>query len=114
MGQYFKLVNLDKQEFLNPHDFEGGSKLFECWGGVIDALFLLLTTYNAGLPTYEGQVAGRWAGDRIIIIGDYDSSGLYGELRYRPYQNIAPLIFARPPEADLAEYTWVYDDPGDG
>lgn len=26
------------------------------------------------------SVVGRWAGDRVVLIGDYDSSGLYGEV----------------------------------
>jgi hypothetical protein len=27
------------------------------------------------------SVVGRWAGDRVCLIGDYDDSGIYGELK---------------------------------
>lgn len=29
----------------------------------------------------SGSIVGRWAGDRVVLIGDYDSSGLYGEMK---------------------------------
>lgn len=32
-------------------------------------------------------IAGRWAGDRVVLVGDYDSSNLWGELP--GYRNIS-------------------------
>ncbi len=40
--------------------------------------------YGEGSPVPADAIAGRWAGDRIVMIGDYDSSKLWGETpRYR-------------------------------
>jgi hypothetical protein len=69
MGQYFKMVNLDKKEYLHPHKFGEGMKLFEfgCGGsGLMAGLNLLLSSGNG-----DESLEGRWAGDRIVCIGDY-------------------------------------------
>ncbi len=79
MGQYHKVVNLDKREFLHPHKFDDGLKLLEfgCSSdGTMTALAILLAASCKGGARGGGdvdapKVAGRWAGDRIAIIGDY-------------------------------------------
>lgn len=80
MGQYHLTVNLDKREFLNPHRFGNGLKLYEQGGavfGIPTALHLLLAASNGygggDYPTGYDDVIGRWAGDRIAIVGDYAS-----------------------------------------
>jgi len=69
MGQYFKCINLDKQAFLEP---EGGFKLW-AWTANIDESGLII----ALLMDY-------WAGDRLVLLGDYDESkkfkGLYEKM----------------------------------
>jgi len=66
MGQYFKCINLNKKEFLKP---EGGLKLWE-WTANLDESGLITTL-----------LIDRWAGDRLVLLGDYDESeqfeGLY-------------------------------------
>lgn len=90
MGQYFKIVNLDKKEYLAPHDFGEGAKLLECWESITTNLILLLVQ---GFDPEDGwerdAFLGRWAGDRITVIGDYDESGLYGRLNREDYKNIS-------------------------
>ena len=80
MGQYHITVNLDKKEFLMPHKFGVGLKLREQFGvhyGVQDALLMLLACSNGfGGGDFIGSedknhMIGRWAGDRIAIVGDY-------------------------------------------
>ena len=80
MGQYHLTVNLDKKEFLMPHKFGVGLKLREQFGvhyGVQDALLMLLACSNGfGGGDFIGSedknhMIGRWAGDRIAIVGDY-------------------------------------------
>lgn len=69
MGQHFMPVNLDKHEFLDPHKLGDGLKFREqgsAEGGCGDAIRLLLAV---GLDRNEW--IGRWAGDRIAVIGDY-------------------------------------------
>lgn len=108
MGQYWIPVNLDKQEFIEPHKLASGLKLWEQLAnhpGTGAALILLCAAmperrgggdldltenwhgrernspkYNAvaapmfselDYPTIAGQTIGRWAGDRIALVGDY-------------------------------------------
>ena len=80
MGQYWKPVNLDKKEFLHAHALGDGLKLCEIAfssNGVAAALVMLL----APLPERRGggdpeshPLLGRWAGDRIVMVGDYSES----------------------------------------
>lgn len=86
MGQYHLTVNLDKKEFLMPHKFGVGLKLREQFGvhyGVQDALLMLLACssgagggdflHDTFIPykSDKNGMIGRWAGDRIAIVGDY-------------------------------------------
>ena len=75
MGQYHLICNLDKREFLNPHQFGDGLKLMEFGDsteGTLLALAVLLAGSNGrGGGDFQGEGAGNWAGDRIAIIGDY-------------------------------------------
>lgn len=84
MGQYHMIANLDKREFIYPHKLGCGLKQQEILytnPGPAQALFVLLCASNArgggDLPTCslppEGEVLGRWAGDRIAVVGDYGS-----------------------------------------
>jgi len=110
MGQYWKAVNLDKKEYLNPHKLGCGLKLVEqVWNspGTGTALIILCAAmperrgggdldlsenwhgpertfpeHNMGPgPMPEGyqtiahRTIGRWAGDRIALIGDYAEDG---------------------------------------
>lgn len=76
MGQYHLTVNLDKQEFLDPHKLGCGLKLREqltSYSGTGDALLILLACSNGrgGGDVQEHPMVGRWAGDRIAVVGDY-------------------------------------------
>ena len=81
MGQYFLIVNLDKKEFIHPHKLGSGLKLWEiCASNACRVLPFLLRKSNetgGGDIQKEYKNAGRWAGDRIVVVGDYDESGLY-------------------------------------
>ena len=77
MGQYHRLVNIDKQEVVDPHGLGLGSKQWEgqvgCEGSLADAMYVLtMTSPDAGggdLPRTD--ISGRWCGDRVLIVGDY-------------------------------------------
>ena len=58
-------MNLDKKEYLDPHECEGGVKF---WEVVVNPKMPQLLAYI--LNNYDGI----WAGDRIAIVGDYDES----------------------------------------
>jgi hypothetical protein len=95
MGQYHVIANLDKKEFIDPHAFGNGVKLMEFsmdGRSTMTGLAVLLASSNGmgggdlHLPSDSAfdDVPGRWAGDRIVIAGDYDDregspgKGVYG------------------------------------
>ena len=76
MGQYHKVYNIDKKEYIHPHKIDNGLKLLEQIGWINStstALFLLLANSNrrGGGDAEDHPAIGRWAGDRIVIQGDY-------------------------------------------
>ena len=77
MGQYYYVVNLDKKQYLHPHRFGDGLKLMEFGqssGGTLLALATLLSNGNGrggGDINSEDSLVGSWAGDKIVIAGDY-------------------------------------------
>jgi hypothetical protein len=84
MGQYYKVVNCTKKEFINAWTFNDGAKLME-FGlsafGMMSGLAILLTNGNGrGGGDIEDPligIVGRWAGDRIVIAGDYGDEGKF-------------------------------------
>jgi hypothetical protein len=77
MGQYHKLVNIDKQEVVHPYNLGLGAKQYEQTGeggAMGDALYLLLmTSPSRGGGDWEefAGLSGRWVGDRVVVVGDY-------------------------------------------
>lgn len=92
MGQYHYIANIDRKEFIHPHRFGDGLKLMEfglSGTGTMAGLAILLAASNKSAPRGGGDlhprasadaqyaqllmdhIVGRWAGDRIAIIGDY-------------------------------------------
>lgn len=103
MGQYHYAVNLDKREFIHPHKLGCGLKLVEQLGGkggTGSALVVLLAASSGrGGGDFQSDnwsakenpegIVGRWAGDRIALVGDY---GVDGDLRP---EDAAGSIYAR-------------------
>ena len=76
MGQYHKVYNIDKKQFIHPHKIGHGLKLLEQVGfdkSASSALFLLLANSNGrgGGDASHHPLIGAWAGDRIVVQGDY-------------------------------------------
>lgn len=87
MGQYWMPVNIDKREFIDPHRLGTGLKLWEQLAnhpGTGAALIVL----QAAMPGVRGggdldkdrddvcrRTIGRWAGDRVVLVGDYREAG---------------------------------------
>lgn len=100
MGQYYRVYNLTKKEFISPHALNDGANLLEL-NNTATALCILLSNSNGRgggdlnvhhpydkqtfepKPTPESMerqrkvdaIAGRWAGDKIVIQGDYADKG---------------------------------------
>ena len=98
MGQYFVLVNQEKREYVCPYCIGGVAKLWE-WAanttqaGMIPLLIRQSDEGGGGDYRYLAKhpVVGSWAGDRITLVGDYDSSELYEKAR-RSYTNVSQEI----------------------
>ena len=79
MGQYFYIVNLDKREFLHPHKLASGLKIWEICANAHPLRVLGYLLHD------------RWYGDKICIVGDYNSNGLYEECA-ESYKDISDEI----------------------
>jgi hypothetical protein len=84
MGQYHLLVNSDKKEYVNPRDLGFGAKQLEHVGFIGDLplaqYWLTICSVNRGggdfgITAFNEHVLGRWAGDRVFILGDYTEIG---------------------------------------
>ena len=93
MGQYFIAVNETKREYFSADDLGGYDKLWSWCAGHAAGLFPYLLrrsdAYSCGGDIDgETEYAGRWARDKVSLIGDYDSSGLYEQAQAK-FTNIA-------------------------
>jgi hypothetical protein len=83
MGQYYKIVNIKKKQYISPHTFGDGAKLMEfsmSASGVMAGLSILLADGNGrggGDLHSENDIVGSWAGDNIVIAGDYADEGKF-------------------------------------
>jgi hypothetical protein len=96
MGQYHIVINLDKKEFIHPHEIGNGLKLHEQCGwrySTATVLTMLLAASNGrgGGDFSEHPLVGSWAGNRIAFIGDYaevtdipgeDAPSIYNQCSY--------------------------------
>ena len=78
MGQYHKLINLTKKEYVNPYDIGLGAKHHEGIGfdGSMGDVIYLLTIAQGNDQRGGGDASGhnyigRWRGDQIAVVGDY-------------------------------------------
>ncbi|MBK6639643.1 MAG: hypothetical protein IPG34_19670 [Rhodocyclaceae bacterium] len=70
---------MDKMEFVHPHTLGDGLKLLEMGSGgpgIGTAMILLMADKareyrGGGDPSHGAFVLGSWAGDRVMLVGDY-------------------------------------------
>ena len=82
MGQYFIVANTTKKEFLHPHKYGSGLKFLEFTldgFSVMSGLAHLLAQSSDGVADDCEMVTGRWIGDHVVIVGDYDNSGIFDD-----------------------------------
>lgn len=82
MGQYFRAINISKREYVSPWEIGFGAKLWEWCANRSASIFpyLLRKSSSGGggdIHLDHPGYAGRWAGDEVYLIGDYDETGLY-------------------------------------
>ena len=105
MGQYYKLVNLDRKEFLNPHDWGDGVKLMEfgCSGNGTLAVL-------AGLLAFDAQQRGPWAGSRLVITGDYADEGRFVPAEFAHTNLYSYVDGVEPPEGEEGASSAPFDE----
>ena len=91
-------VNVTKKEYVQPWDIGGMAKLWEwCVGRTAGIFPYLLRKSNwrggGDIPFAAPSYAGRWAGDEVYLVGDYDESSLYETAR-TSYRNISRELAA--------------------
>jgi hypothetical protein len=95
MGQYYKIVNIKKKQYITPHTFGDGAKLMEfsmSASGVLAGLAILLADGNGrggGDLHSENDIVGSWAGDNIVVAGDYADTGKFVKEADRNLYNVA-------------------------
>ena len=81
MGQYWVVTNLDKREFIYPHALDCGLKLWEQLanspgtGAALVILCAAMPERRGGGDLEPDPIVGRWAGDRIALVGAYAEDG---------------------------------------
>lgn len=80
MGALFVLL-LRRSSGSGGGDHYGyGPQIIELNGGsMADAVAKIASMEGSPAPVDEKSVVGRWAGDEVYLVGDYDSSQLYQE-----------------------------------
>ena len=95
MGQYYKIVNIKKKQYISPHTFGDGNKLMEfsmSANGVLAGLAILLADGNGrggGDLHSENDIVGSWAGDNIVVAGDYADEGKFVKETSRNLYSVA-------------------------
>ena len=94
MGQYHKLINVTKKEYVSGFDIGMMAKHYEQMGfqgSMADVLYCLMIAQGnekrGGGDTDGHDFIGRWAGDDVAVVGDYyiESSDYY---KYRDLYRI--------------------------
>ena len=108
MGQYHKLINTTKKEFVVGHDIGIMAKHYEqigFEGSMADVLYCLMIAQGddrrGGGDVSGHKFIGRWTGDQVAIVGDYydqhtdkpEYKALYDLVESdKHYKNISPSI----------------------
>ena len=96
MGQYFLAVNTTKKEFLHPHKFGSGMKFQEFTNdpmSLLTGMSHLLAQSSDGVTRDNPDITGRWIGDNVLIVGDYDESKLF-DIAYDCYTDISDEVIS--------------------
>ena len=110
MGQYHMIVDMTAMEGLDPHALGTGLREWEivaAEAGVCAALVGLISTAPGNMPADLGNdpMVGRWAGHRILAVGDYADDDDIPDFEGPPLSRLYSLVGATdgaPPIKDVA------------
>jgi hypothetical protein len=104
-GQRRLIVNLDKLEFLDPEKFDETATLAGMvqapsdsdWSSLTALSAMLFLNEGRGGGDQEGEVVGRWRGDRLVILGDEPTRSYPGQDEVRAtYRDISDHVIDNP------------------
>ena len=95
MGQYHKLINITKKEFVVGHDIGINLKHYEqigFEGSMADVLYCLMIAQGddrrGGGDVSGHKLIGHWTGDPVAIVGDYYTE----DTDNRSYKNLYDIV----------------------
>lgn len=94
MGQYYKIVNVDRKVYLSPHQLGCGAKLMEWSYWKCDMVLALMNL-----------LANEWKGDRVFVIGDYAEDDDQTEPCYMVIKNLIDELGFRGQKIDGYDVT---------
>ena len=108
MGQYFKIINQTKKQYLEPFDMPSSERFptliqndFMCrmvtWLVCRSENQAYLRAQNKGF--YSQRFMGAWYGDAVDVVGDYDEEDLCYTAK-QTYENITTKVMAMALEND--------------
>jgi hypothetical protein len=111
MGQYHKVVNPDAAEWIDSHELGAGLKAWEAASGCVPGALAALIAHRPGnMPADLGHHAlvGHWAGQRVLVVGDYAERGDIKRFKGPPLNQLYSLCMdAREPEiGDFREISY--------
>ena len=113
MGQYYKIVNIKKKQYISPYIFGDGSKLMEfsmSANGALAGLAILLADGNGrggGDLHSENDIVGSWSGDNIVVAGDYADAGKFVK---EPEQNLYEVASSEGEDISIKVLDALFDD----
>ena len=96
MGQYFKIVNPNKRQFLHAGRFYENIKASGLMYGNHAVAVALLVCNSEGVRHEYGPLAGSWCGDPVIAAGDYgppDVLGIKTSTEQDPHRNLYQMAY---------------------
>ncbi len=97
MGQYHKLVNFDKKQFVDSYAFGNGAKLWEqvAWDHAFSNVthFLLAKCSGRGGGDFSSKMAGIWGGDRVSLVGDYAEKKDFPSLSPKEFKEMMECVW---------------------
>jgi hypothetical protein len=97
MGQYHSIYNITKKQYFRV----GGAKLWEqVHAATSQALLMLLANSNGrggGDFDHNSELIGSWAGDKILVQGDYAEKGdkaFLSDKKLESFTDITDLVFS--------------------
>ena len=114
MGQYHRLVNFTKKEYVNPHEFGNGLKLLEQTGWEFAfsnvTHFLLAKCSGRGGGDFHSDMAGIWGGDRVSLVGDYAEPGDFPFLTEPEFHEMMNDVWPKDEKNSPGVYTNISSD----